>query len=140
MTKEIILREEAEFPRLFADVCEKDYGLLFYQERNRECHDANHAILHPGKSDDLAAVLDDIRGFYLQKGITPRIYGCFEDERLLLEQRGWSVKLYGEDKMMLLTQQSQIDTAHRLDIRHLREWDERIAPAFGLQEMSRTWK
>lgn len=44
--KHLILQEENEFPRLFADVCERDWGVLFFRTDNKNSHDSNHVILY----------------------------------------------------------------------------------------------
>ena len=69
--KNNIIITELEFPKVFTHFICKKYGLLFYNENNKCSHDSNHAILYADKLDNLDAVLDEIRMFYLQKGITP---------------------------------------------------------------------
>jgi GNAT superfamily N-acetyltransferase len=129
--KEIILKEENEFPGLFADVQEKSYGLLFFREDNKNSHDSNHAVLYPDKIDNLGGAIDDIKDFYLSRSIVPRIYhpfspGYFQDNQQLFEQRGWSINIWGENRVMLLSKPSMIDMPERLDIRRLHKWDEKI--------------
>jgi len=140
--KNIILREEAEFPRLFAHAHETDYGVLFHQQSNADCNDANHAILCPQKISNLGAVLDDIRDFYLTKGLVPLIYppyvpGYIEENHVVFAQHGWKFVLYDneyeESRMMVLTEPSVINVPRRLEIRRLHEWDNNIAAAFGKQ-------
>jgi len=140
--KNIILREEVEFPRLFANVEETNYGLLFYNESNKDCNDANHAWIYPEKMSDPGKALDGIRDFYLAKEITPLIFhpfapGYFEENRAVFEQHGWEIfsylEEYSEIRIMVLTEPSSVDVPRRLDIRRLREWDDQIAKAFGQQ-------
>lgn len=45
--KECILKEEAEFPKLYASYVEKEFGIMFYMDNNKNLHDGNHAILYP---------------------------------------------------------------------------------------------
>ena len=47
--KEIIAREEQEFPRLFAYSEERPYGILFFNQKIKNHHDSNHAIICPEK-------------------------------------------------------------------------------------------
>ena len=130
--RENILQAELEFPRLFASVEEKDYGLLFYNEHDAESHDSNHAVLYPERVTDFNAVLAEITKFYLGKGLVPRIYqpftdGYFTDRRETLERHGYHVEQYGRTRFMLLTEPCEISVPHRLDIRRVTAWDERIA-------------
>ena len=58
-----IIEGEIIFPRRFASVRERDYGLLY--------HDGNHAcILHPTNT---ATAIADVQGFYRSKGLVPRV-------------------------------------------------------------------
>ena len=72
--KEIIAKEEQEFPRLFAFSEERPYGTLFFNQNIKNHHDSNHAIICPDKITDLGGVLDDIREFYQDKEIIPALY------------------------------------------------------------------
>ena len=40
-----IYREEDLFPREFTVFAEREYGLLFYNENNKDSYDSNHAII-----------------------------------------------------------------------------------------------
>lgn len=55
--KQNIIREEDEFPKLFADYVETDYGILFFNEANKDSYDSNHAVIYPERITDLAGVL-----------------------------------------------------------------------------------
>lgn len=128
--KHLILQEENEFPRLFADVCERDWGVLFFRTDNKNSHDSNHAILYPDKVVDLGMVLDEIKRFYLTKGIEPRLYlpfeaGYYQNNKNIFEQGNWDIELY-ENQIMILTESSSINVSQRLDIRRLNEWDDKI--------------
>lgn len=70
---ESIKREEIDFPKRFASYVEKDYGILFYMEDNKDSYDGNHACIYPDKITDLGAVLDDIAEFYAALGIRASI-------------------------------------------------------------------
>jgi hypothetical protein len=75
--KNNIIKTELEFPKIFSHFVCKDYGTLFFNENNKFSYDSNHAILDLDKIADLDSVLEEISKFYLQKGITPRIYHPF---------------------------------------------------------------
>jgi len=67
-----IIQGEIVFPRRFASVEERDYGLLYHVAEIPDSHDGNHAcILHPR---DVTEAVADVRDFYRAKGLTPRVY------------------------------------------------------------------
>ena len=67
-----IIQGEIVFPRRFAHVEERDYGLLYHTTEIPDSHDGNHAcILRPR---DAAAVVADVQGFYRRRGLVPRVY------------------------------------------------------------------
>jgi len=130
--KNNIIITELEFPKVFTHFICKKYGLLFYNENNKCSHDSNHAILYADKLDNLDAVLDEISMFYLQKGITPRIYhpyinGFLDKNRQLFANHGYKIEVYDNCQYMLLTGENKISVSKRLIIKRLKKWDERIA-------------
>ena len=44
--------EEDLFPKLFINFEERSYGILFYNEANRDSYDSNHAVICRGRIDD----------------------------------------------------------------------------------------
>ena len=38
--------EEDLFPKIFTDYEERDYGILFYNEDNKDSFDSNHAVIY----------------------------------------------------------------------------------------------
>ena len=40
-----IYKEEDLFPREFADSAERAYGMLFYNDNDKDSYDSNHAII-----------------------------------------------------------------------------------------------
>lgn len=129
---DIILREEIEFPKLFASYVERDYGILFYNENEKSSNDSNHAILYPETALDIGNAIEETTNFYLSKGIVPRVYSpltdsYFERHRNSFERRGYTIELYGNIGFMLLTQENSIRTDRRLDILRCPVWDPRIA-------------
>lgn len=122
---------ELEFPKLFSKYKKTDYGLFFYNEKNRLSRDSNHAILYGEKLSDLHLVLEKIKKFYLKKGLTPLLYhpfinGFLKMNRACLRSHGYSIRTY-DDEMMQLTGENRIVVPRRLKIRRLTEWDEKIA-------------
>jgi len=132
MIRDDILREECEFPKWFASHAEKPYGILFFNEDDAESHDSNHAVLFPEKIANLRDVLADVTEFYLQKGLTPRIYqpytkGYFKAHAETLKSSGYAIEMYGNSKFMLLSGENRINQPTRLQIQRLTEWDDRVA-------------
>jgi hypothetical protein len=130
--KESILREEAEFPRLLASCEEKEYGLLFYMENNKDSYDGNHAFVYPQKIINLGSVLDEISEFYINKGIKPSIYhphkeNYFSDNKSVFMTHGYTVTHEDPHRVMLLSADNEIKTEKHLTIKILTQWDERIA-------------
>ncbi|MDP4146535.1 MAG: GNAT family N-acetyltransferase [Bacillota bacterium] len=106
--------------------------MIYYNDNNKSSHDSNHAILYTDKIDNLDIVLDDISEFYLQRGITPRIYhpyinGFLEQNKQIFLNHGYDIEIYDSCQYMLLTGENKINVTKRLSIKRLREWDERIA-------------
>ncbi len=129
---ENIKREENEFPKRFASYVEKDYGILFYMEDNKDSYDGNHACIYPEKITDLGAVLDDIAEFYRKLGIRASIYhpyvkDYYKDNEEILKSHGYTYTPEEDHRVMLLTAENQIKEPKRLDIHVLNAWDERVA-------------
>lgn len=127
-----IKQEEIDFPKRFASYIEKDYGILFYMEDNKDSYDGNHACIYPEKISDLGAVLDDITAFYKKMGMRASIYhpfvkDYFKEHETILNAHGYIYTPEEAHRVMLLTAENSIKTPKRLDIRVLTEWDERIA-------------
>lgn len=48
-----IYREKDLFPREFTVFAERAYGLLFYNENNKDSYDSNHAIIFKDRINDV---------------------------------------------------------------------------------------
>ena len=59
--------EEDLFPREIALYEKRSYGLLFYNEENKDSYDSNHAIILRKNVIELKSVLDDIILFYSER-------------------------------------------------------------------------
>jgi N-acetylglutamate synthase-like GNAT family acetyltransferase len=127
-----ILDEELYFPKMFTNYEEKEYGILFFNENNKESYDSNHAVIHPEKINNFEKTIIDVKKFYNSKGIIPRIYqpfvnGYFQKHRKELETNGFEIKIHGNNKFMILLDKNSIQSENKLEMRRITEWDERIA-------------
>lgn len=127
-----IRQEEIDFPKRFASFAERDYGILYYMDDNKDSYDGNHACIYPERITDLGAVLEDITSFYAGKSIRASVYhpyvkDYFKNNEAILTAHGYSHTPMPDHRVMLLTAENRITTRNRLDIRVLNEWDERIA-------------
>jgi GNAT superfamily N-acetyltransferase len=130
--QQAVLQEEAEFPKLFTNYEEREWGILFYNEQAPESHDSNHAILYPEKIDDFESVLIETKEFYISKKISPRLYqpfvtNYFADHSAMLERHGFEVKSFGNTEFFVLSAENAINIKPQLEIHRITEWDERIA-------------
>jgi len=107
---------ELHFASRFTNVTLKDWGLLFWNEGNKESWDSNHAIIID--SMGIESTIREILSFYKAKGITPRIYPSLRQNELDL------LKPY------LLNHEFQID---ELPVHYfLHENESRIEPVSGI--------
>ena len=83
MLPNCIYQEEDLFPGRFASREDRPYGVLFYNEINRDSYDSNHALIYRERVEDLDWVLRDIKQFYLEKGLKPIIYQAILDDGYL---------------------------------------------------------
>ncbi|MBR4342207.1 MAG: GNAT family N-acetyltransferase [Lachnospiraceae bacterium] len=72
--------EEDLFPKIFTEYEERDYGILFYNMKNKDSFDSNHAVIYKDRIHDLSQVLTDIIKFYKEKGSRPIIYQSMLDD------------------------------------------------------------
>jgi GNAT superfamily N-acetyltransferase len=131
-TENNIIMTEIEFPKIFTHFVYKEYGVLFYNDNNKFSHDSNHAILYPYKLGNMDVVLEEIKKFYLEKGITPRIYhpyvnGFLEQNKQSFLNHEFKIEVYGDCQYMLLTDENKIIVPKRLLIKRLIKWDDRVA-------------
>lgn len=129
----IIIKEETEFPKRFTSFEERDYGILFFNTDAPESNDSNHAVLFPEKIADLPRVLYEIADFYTAKGLRahfsiyhPFVENYFIDNAEIFKECGYAITLYGDIRIMLLTEANEIDVPYRLEIRHITAWSDAI--------------
>ncbi|MBQ7863324.1 MAG: GNAT family N-acetyltransferase [Lachnospiraceae bacterium] len=127
-----IFREEDLFPREFANFEARDYGILFYDENNKESYDSNHAVIFKDKISDLEAVLADIRSFYQSKGQSPIIYqaaaeeGYFAEHADIFAKHGF--KTWEEEiRFMVPVEENHLVTNPEISVKRVTEWDEAFA-------------
>ena len=130
--KEIIRREENEFPKLFTLYHETEYGILFYNENNKDSYDSNHAVIYPERIKNLSDVLRNIVNFYKIKNITPLIYhpfvkGYFEKNEKTFLECGFKITTEESHCVSLLSEKSRVVPNGTIEIQKLTKWDERIA-------------
>lgn len=117
---------------LYSKVIKKDFGILFYNEKNKMSHDSNHAILFEDKISDLRTHLEEIKNFYIKKDLNPRIYqtkdGYFKANQCIFEEAGFELIRYGDglNKYSTLSEKCQINQKSTLKIRVLQKYDDRI--------------
>jgi GNAT superfamily N-acetyltransferase len=69
------------FAEQFADFVVTAYGILYYNDDNPNSWDSNHAIF-TNPDYPLESAITDIIAFYMNKGITPRIYASLQTGEL----------------------------------------------------------
>ncbi|MCL2636873.1 MAG: GNAT family N-acetyltransferase [Oscillospiraceae bacterium] len=130
--KEIILKEEAKSKMLFTHYEEREWGILFYNEKAPTSHDSNHAVLYPEKIADFETVLIEIKDFYTSKRLSPRLYqpfinGYFFERKEIFNRHGFEIKIFGMTGFFVLSAENSIIIKPQLDIRRIKKWDERLA-------------
>ncbi|WBW95851.1 GNAT family N-acetyltransferase [Oceanirhabdus sp. W0125-5] len=129
----VIKIEEDMFPKTFSKFEERDFGILFYNEQNKNSYDSNHAVIYRNKIEDLGLVLDFITEFYTKMNIAPNIYqavedeGYFKEKETIFKKHGYSIWIEGPNNFMVLTAENNIKSSNNLEIKLITEWDERIA-------------
>lgn len=122
-----IYNEEDMFPREITTYVKRDYGLLFYDEGNKESYDSNHAIIFENQISDVDQTLDDIIKFYRGKEIKPIIYqsicddGYFERIKGDLWEHGF--ECWNEiQKYMILSAKNTIIPNEEICVQKVTEW------------------
>jgi len=118
---------EDYFPKIFTDMEEHDFGLIFYNADNYDSHDSNHAVIL--NSDNYGETVKYIKEFYLSKNLSPRIYSAFKDGQLddlraILESNGFTAEDYGQTDFLVRNGKSNITEPFTLDFRRFTENDD----------------
>lgn len=120
-------KEEDFFPREITQYEEREYGLLFFDDMNKDSYDSNHAVIFKDKIHNLGQVLFDIIAFYKEKGVKPIIYqsinddGYFEANKSVLLDYGfecWSEM----QKYMVLSEKNAINPNRDVIVQKVTEW------------------
>lgn len=129
MNLEKIFLEEDLFPREFAAYEEREYGLLFYDETNKDSYDSNHAVIFKEKIKNLDAVLRDITEFYQSRGQSPIVYqsildeGYFVENKELFARHGF--KTWEEEQhFMVPMEENHLVTNPEISVKRVTEWEE----------------
>ncbi len=114
-----IIQGEIDFPRAFANVEERPYGLLYHNVEIPDSHDSNHAWIL--RAQHLKPVLVDMESFYRSRGLVPRVYhlcepGGGENLRRALLKAGFVVRDHSS-QFFVLRGQSQIQPSDEIVIR-----------------------
>ncbi len=121
--------EEDLFPREITSYETRYYGLLFYNEENKESFDSNHAIIYRDKVHDIKVVLNEIISFYKSKGIRPSIYQSIREEGFFAEierelvDHGFEYWIE-EQKYMVLSEKNEIIPNNQIVVRRVTEWED----------------
>lgn len=127
-----IFREEDLFPREFAKYEERDYGMLFYDESNKDSYDSNHAVIFQDKITDLGAVLADVTMFYQSKGQSPIVYQAIAEEGYFAKNKDTFVK-HGfktweeEIRFMVPVEENHLITNPEILVKRVTKWEDTFA-------------
>ena len=120
MNYEKMYLEEDLFPREITSYETRDYGLLFYNEENKDSFDSNHAIIYREKIQNIEEVLSDIIDFYRKKAIRPNIYqsiseeGYFSEIKKELLEYGFECWIEEQKYMVLSEKKCHIHLSNQL--------------------------
>ena len=108
------------FPKIFTEMEERDFGVMFYNTENPDSHDSNHAVII--NDCDYEKALGEIKGFYHSKNLEPRIYSSLEEGQLqnirpYLERASFKIDDFGYAEYLVYNGKSAITEPHTLDFR-----------------------
>lgn len=132
MDLEKIYSEEDLFPKEITSWIERPYGLLFFNEDNKDSYDSNHALIFREQVNDLNLALEEILRFYTDKGITPSIYQSITDDGYF-EQIGDELTRYGFEfwtetqNYMVLLGENKIQPNPNITVKKVTRWDDAFA-------------
>lgn len=128
-----IYLEEDLFPKEITSWIERPYGFLFYNDKNKDSYDSNHAIIFRDRVTDLNQVLKDIVQFYCEKGIRPSIYQSISDDgyfdEIKKELSHYGFECWTEpQKYMVLSDRNTIIPNQDITVQKVTHWDDAFAP------------
>lgn len=124
-----IIDTEYIFPKSFSNLRETDYGMLFYNEDNRDSHDSNHAIITKyNENTDFGRIIKEIKEFYLSKNLSPRIYsnlvpGQFDKIKDYLINHDFEYENY-DNYYLIHTAECRINEPYTLKIKRINQGDD----------------
>jgi GNAT superfamily N-acetyltransferase len=138
---ERIVHTENLFPQTFADVEERDWGVLFVTPTIPDSYDGNHACVL-SRGCDPAAVVEEIITFYQGRGLTPRVnYVAADGDHPQLRQalRGAGFTIGYEDDMQMYLYQgpSRIEPNPAVQTRRIDSVDGQMLEALAAVENQR---
>jgi len=118
---------EYYFPKIFADMEERDFGVMFYNTANPDSHDSNHAVIF--RDCEYEKALREIKDFYTSKKLPPRVYSSLEEGLLqriqpFLEQADFKINDYGYTEYLVYNGKSAITEPYTLDFRRFISGDD----------------
>lgn len=118
---------EYYFPKIFSDMDEREFGVMFYNTDNPDSHDSNHTVIF--RDSDCEKALPDIKEFYLSKKLEPRVYSSLEEGRLqsirpFLERSGFKVNDFGYAEYLVYSGKSAITEPYTIDFRRFNASDD----------------
>ncbi len=107
---EEIQNQENLFPKTFSKTERRSWGIFFYDENNPLSHDSNHALILD-LSCNLIDIVQEIKDFYENLNITPRIYqsfikGEYDAIKGILLDKGFKVSLFSPPSIYLIRKNS----------------------------------
>jgi hypothetical protein len=132
-----MLDTELHFPQRFTNMVQKNYGLIYFNEGNKNSWDSNHAVI-----TDLIGVessVRDIESFYKSKGINPRVFCSYQQGELdklrpSLENHEYTIEMR-PDKFFVHDHESALKPVPGMRIQRVRNLTidimETIAMEFG---------
>lgn len=126
---------ELHYPQRFANMTQKDYGLVFWNEGNKASLESNHAVIkdHIG----IQSTLKDIESFYKGKGINPRIISSLQHNELdkvadPLQQHGFNLEIK-DHEYFLQDHESSVKPVEDLQIQRIKQLDIDIMETIALE-------
>jgi len=126
---EQMFHRETTFYEAFTNKISTDFGYIFYNPDNPRSHDSNHAQIlkineNPGEA------VREIKRFYMNEGLVPRIYHSFVDNELeilrpFLEEEGFRIEIFNSTFFYYLADTLPLPEP-KTDIRRIKEISEDI--------------
>lgn len=132
MNLDQIFLEEDLFPREFVNYETREYGMLFFDESNKDSFDSNHAVIFKDKISDLDEVLTDITEFYRGKGQNPIVYqataeeGYFAQHKEIFAQHG--LKIWEEEQQFMVSvKENTLVLNPEITVKRVTKWEDTFA-------------